>query len=145
MKGQCLCGQVRFELTGGIPGLYQCHCSLCRKQGGSASNSATLVSLEGFQWLSNTDAVQQWQKPTGFSSHFCKSCGSPVPNLLGESGYVWVPAGLFEQERDLQIVAHLFVGSRASWDTEPLRGECYQEMPSLSELVSVLRAPPESQ
>ncbi len=30
LRGQCLCGQVVFEVTGEIPPLYQCHCSLCR-------------------------------------------------------------------------------------------------------------------
>ena len=30
MQGKCLCGGVRFTLSGEIPNLYQCHCSLCR-------------------------------------------------------------------------------------------------------------------
>lgn len=36
LHGACLCGQVRFALAGGARALYQCHCSLCRKQGGIA-------------------------------------------------------------------------------------------------------------
>ena len=34
LRGSCLCGRVRFEVTAPFPKLYQCHCSLCRKQGG---------------------------------------------------------------------------------------------------------------
>ncbi|WP_458358993.1 GFA family protein, partial [Vibrio parahaemolyticus] len=29
MKGNCLCGEVSFELSGELPPIYQCHCSLC--------------------------------------------------------------------------------------------------------------------
>ena len=45
MQGKCLCGQVAFEILGAVPKLYQCHCSLCRKQGGSTSNTATIVAI----------------------------------------------------------------------------------------------------
>ncbi|MGL1066984.1 GFA family protein, partial [Vibrio vulnificus] len=30
LKGNCLCGEVSFELSGELPPIYQCHCSLCR-------------------------------------------------------------------------------------------------------------------
>ena len=34
IKGSCLCGAVRFELTGKPLSLSYCHCSRCRKQAG---------------------------------------------------------------------------------------------------------------
>jgi len=30
MPGKYLCEEVAFELTGTLPNIYQCHCSLCR-------------------------------------------------------------------------------------------------------------------
>ncbi|PRY63410.1 hypothetical protein B0H98_1085 [Vreelandella songnenensis] len=44
MTGECLCGEVKFEIDGKLPNLYQCHCSLCRKTTGSTANAATFVS-----------------------------------------------------------------------------------------------------
>ena len=35
--GGCLCGVVRFEITGGIDDIVYCHCSRCRKAQGSAN------------------------------------------------------------------------------------------------------------
>jgi hypothetical protein len=58
-------------------------------------------------------------KPTGFRSDFCGLCGSPVPNQLRSSSLVWVPAGLLEGGDMLEVGAHLFLGSRASWDQLP--------------------------
>ncbi|WP_446685632.1 GFA family protein [Marinobacter arenosus] len=43
MKGECLCGNVKFEIEEEIRNLYQCHCSLCRKATGAAANAATFV------------------------------------------------------------------------------------------------------
>lgn len=38
MKGECLCGNVKFEIEEEIRNFYQCHCSLCRKVTGAAES-----------------------------------------------------------------------------------------------------------
>jgi len=73
MKGKCNCSKVSFAVNSEVVGLYQCHCKLCQRQSGSTSNTATLV--------------------LGFSSHFCKICGSPVPNRLRDTHFYWIPMG----------------------------------------------------
>lgn len=140
MRGKCLCGLVEFELVGSIPYFYQCHCSLCRKQGGSSSNTATIVGSEQFRWLTGQGHISSWVKDTGFRSDFCSKCGSPVPNPLGSTPYYWVPAGLLDENGPLTIAAHLFVGSRASWDVAALAGKQYETMPGLFELLRLLRS-----
>lgn len=140
MRGQCLCGQIEFEIGGAIPKLYQCHCSLCRKQGGSASNTATIVAARNFRWLAGEEHISSWAKETGFRSHFCSMCGSPVPNPLRNTPYFWVPAGLLGEDAELEVVAHLHVGSKAPWDTIALPGIQYETMPELSEFLEFLHS-----
>lgn len=135
MRGKCLCGMVEFEIVGVVPKLYQCHCSLCRKQGGASSNTAAIVANENFTWLRGQDHISSWVKDTGFRSDFCSNCGSPVPNLLRNKPYYWVPAGLLEGDVPLQVSAHFFVGSKASWDVIASPGTQYETMPELSELL----------
>ncbi len=36
LSGSCLCGGVKYEVSGGIQTVTNCHCSLCRKMSGSA-------------------------------------------------------------------------------------------------------------
>jgi hypothetical protein len=139
MIGKCLCGGVEFEIADTIPNLYQCHCSQCRKQGGSASNSATIVNEKQFSWKFGENLVTQFKDKTGFNSHFCSVCGSPVPNKLGDSELVWVPAGVLEDSEDLKIVVHLYVGSKAHWEKISNTGIQYEEMPSLEELNKTLQ------
>lgn len=124
MKGECLCGAVKFEIEGKLPNLYQCHCSLCRKATGSSANAATFVSQESFRWLSGQEAISSFQKPTGYRSDFCSTCGSPVPNQLRGMNLIWVPAGLLEDSFDAAVNVHLHLGSAASWERDS--GECLQ-------------------
>lgn len=140
MRGTCLCGTVEFEIAGPPPKLYQCHCSLCRKQGGSSSNTAAVVDEQRFRWISGRERVSSFAKPTGFRSDFCSSCGSPVPNPLRDTSYYWVPAGLLDGAEKLEVAVHLYVGSRASWDTAALSGAQYETMPGMLAFIRVLHA-----
>jgi hypothetical protein len=121
-----------------MPRLYQCHCSLCRKQSGSSSNTATIVGAEHFRWLAGQEHISSWVKDTGFRSDFCAKCGSPVPNPLRGTPYYWVPAGLLDGEQELDVAAHLFVGSKASWDVIAAPGEKFEAAPKLLQLISLL-------
>ncbi len=140
MHGHCLCEQIKFEIVGECFKLYQCHCSLCRRQGGSLSNTATIVSEEKFRWLEGTDHISSWVKASGFRSDFCSICGSPVPNPLRKLPYVWVPAGLLKGDGALEIVAHLCVASKATWDSTPFQVACYDELPDFPDFISLLQA-----
>ncbi|GAA0684576.1 GFA family protein [Marinobacterium maritimum] len=138
MEGQCLCGQVKFELTGNRFNLYQCHCSLCRKQGGAGANAATLVPDDHFQWRAGEELIRTYTRDTGFRSDFCSCCGSPVPNPLRGTGLYWVPAGLLDGELDGEIVAHLHTDSKANWEVLPAGGAHFGHMPDLARVMALL-------
>ena len=139
MQGKCLCGGVRFALSGQLPNLYQCHCSLCRKVSGSSSNAAFKVELEQFSWSAGEELIREYQTDSGFKSHFCSRCGSPLPNLTANDSAWWVPVGLLEHGEGLEVGAHLFVGSKAPWDVIPDSGKHFDEMPGFEELNLLLR------
>lgn len=129
MQGSCNCGKVSFDIADDIAGLYQCHCKLCQKQSGSTSNTATIIKQSDFTWLSGVDSITQWQKDSGFTSHFCSQCGCPVPNKLRETEYYWVPMGLVENF-DAKVIAHVCCSSKADWDTLPLGAIKYNGFPA---------------
>jgi hypothetical protein len=140
LAGSCLCGEVRFAVSGPFPKLYQCHCSLCRKQGGSVSNTGLIVAADKFRWLGGEARIGQWQRSTGFRSHFCQDCGSTVPNMLRNTGYVWVPAGALDDDGPLEISAQLFLGSKMRCDRPRSDGLQYEKAPDLKELIAILHA-----
>ena len=139
MQGKCLCGAVKFELAGDLPNLYQCHCSLCRKVSGSSANAALRIAAEQFSWIAGADRIREYATASGFKSHFCHTCGSPVPNLTSNEHAYWIPAGLLEEDDELQLGAHLYLASRAGWDVAADVGEAFDEMPDAEALDSLLR------
>ncbi|SIP90286.1 GFA family protein [Marinobacterium stanieri] len=138
LKGECNCGAVQFSIQGPLPGLYQCHCSLCQKQSGTASNAGTLVECEYFRWESGAEFIKQWQKPSGFSSHFCRECGSPVPNRFKD--YMWVPVGLMSGITT-PVVAHICVEDTPAWDQPQDTSRSYPGMPDdIDEFLQFLKS-----
>ncbi len=146
LRGSCLCGRVRFEVLAPYPKLYQCHCSLCRKQGGSVSNTGLIVATDKFRWLAGEVDVAKWQRSTGFRSHFCGRCGSTAPNPLRDTGYIWVPAGALDDAGTLEIAAQLFLASKLEWDQPRSDGLQHDTAPALTELIAILHGrSPEAQ
>lgn len=139
--GACLCGTIVFEVSDAPRHIYQCHCSLCRRQGGAAGNAGMIVYHRQVRWISGHDRVSTYRKSSGFRADFCSACGSPVPNPIGDSPYTWVPVGLLDSSEGLTIALHLFMGSKAAWDPTPTAGTLHDTMPSLQTLLAVLHAP----
>lgn len=139
MHGHCLCGDVRFELRGKLPRLYQCHCSMCRRVSGSSANAALIVAREQLAWVAGEELIERYATDSGWQSHFCRRCGSPLPNPSRGGSAWWVPVGLLEDSPELELGAHLYVASKANWDRVAEVGLHYDEMPGRDELDRLLR------
>ena len=111
---------------------------LCRKQGGTSSSLAIIVEARNFSWVTGREHISSYVRPTGFRSDFCAKCGSPVPNPLRTTAYYWVPAGLLDDLETLETGAHLFTGSKASWEIIPSDAPHFETVPKLSQLVELL-------
>ena len=142
VRGSCLCGDVAYEVDGPFPKLYQCHCTLCRKQGGSVSNTGLIVSAVKFRWRSGEEGIGKWQRLSGFRSWFCERCGSTLPNPLRDTGYVWVPAGTLDDEGSFEVSAQLFLDSKMSCDLPRPDGLQHGTAPALTELIALLHGIP---
>ncbi|HME71859.1 MAG TPA: GFA family protein [Myxococcota bacterium] len=116
VHGSCLCGGIRFEYARAVSEIYLCHCSLCRKNSGAASNAVVVVPEDTFNWLSGDELRQVYTKPTGWSATFCRTCGSPVPARMRGATAYGVPAGLLDDDPGARIGCHILVGSKAPWD-----------------------------
>ncbi|BBI62572.1 hypothetical protein HSBAA_38780 [Vreelandella sulfidaeris] len=72
MKGECLCGEVAFEIEGELPNIYQCHCSLCRKATGSTANAATFVEEQNFRWLFGQSHIRSFKSQQAIEVTFAR-------------------------------------------------------------------------
>jgi hypothetical protein len=127
VQGACLCGEVRYEITGPIGVMSHCHCSMCRKHHGTPFATTVSVPIGSFRWLGGQQSVTLYRSsPFGLRS-FCGTCGSVTPIVDSQMGLALCPAGNLEGQLDAPSQAHLFVGSKAAWhaitDALPQHGE----------------------
>ncbi len=61
-----------------------------------------------------------------------------MPNRLQDTEYFWIPAGLLEDTREMQIEAHLFMRSRASWEEASSNAETHHEFPGIEAHIAFL-------
>lgn len=49
IHGSCLCGGIKYRITGPLTGARNCHCSMCRKAQGAAFRSRASVKAADFE------------------------------------------------------------------------------------------------
>src|SRR5207253_5999121 len=70
--GRCLCGRVRFELTGPPVAAGYCHCTRCQRRTGTAASAQARIAGGTFRLLQGQDSVKAWRHPDGgFEKCFC--------------------------------------------------------------------------
>src|SRR4029453_10840884 len=77
--GSCLCGGVRYRLTGPFVRAGHCHCSRCRKHSGTAVLTQGRVRGEDFH-LERGETLVRVYRPEGGGAvkAFCSVCGSSL-------------------------------------------------------------------
>jgi hypothetical protein len=116
-SGGCLCGSVRYEISGPIRSIVYCHCSMCRRAQGSAFATNGIVEEGSFRILAGTDSLTGYESSPGQTRYFCRVCGSPIFSRNdARPGQVRVRVGTIESDIAERPGAHIFVGSKANWE-----------------------------
>lgn len=115
-KGSCLCGEVKFEISGSIDNIVYCHCSQCRKVQGSAFATNGVVHKDKFKFISGDELLSSYESSPGKVKYFCRICGSPIMSLnASEPNSVRIRLGTIDGEINEYPKCHIFVGSKANW------------------------------
>ncbi len=104
--GSCLCGAVRYEVTGPMRDVVACHCNQCRKTSGhhfAATNVKTadfrLTEDRGLKWYRSSDVAQRG---------FCVECGANILWKRDAAENISITAGTLDGETGLKMVRHIF-------------------------------------
>jgi hypothetical protein len=109
---------VHFEVEGGFDRFYLCHCEHCRKGTGSA-HAANLFSFSSrLEWTGGQELITRFDLPsTRHTRSFCSICGSALPSVQMNGTLLVVPAGSLDTDVGVRPDAHIFMSSRAAWDS----------------------------
>jgi hypothetical protein len=116
LKGSCLCGGVRYEVTGPFELMAYCHCVQCRKASGADFATNATVDAENFNLLAGEELLGKFESSPGNFRVFCSGCGSPVMKQIGDTpNKVRLRLGLLDDDLNQEPVVHVFVSQKQPW------------------------------
>ena len=116
LSGGCLCGRVKYQITGELFMAAYCHCSVCRKAHGSAFRPRSLVWAKDFTWVQGKDSVSDYASSPGAHRTFCRNCGSPLIAFSDQYPTIFnLPLGTLDDDPGIRAEAHWHVASKAPW------------------------------
>ncbi len=117
-SGECICGEIKYEVDGELRDARSCHCSRCRKAFSAQASAYALVEPAGFKWTCGKEQISTYNGGDGFGLQFCSKCGSTLCGLL--DGVIHgVSLGCVNGNPDVEIARHIYVGSKACWEVMP--------------------------
>lgn len=116
-KGSCLCGAIKVELLGSISSIIHCHCSLCRKNSGTAYATNGFVNANEFRVIDPDNKLSFFAFKKGKHRHFCSVCASPVfSSNVDNPTKLRVRLGILDTDIEERPISHNFFSSKANWD-----------------------------
>ena len=129
LRGSCLCGGVRYEISGALSYALNCHCSMCRKAHGAAFRSRARVKADDFRWTQGAEQVTYYESSPGNHRGFCSVCGSPLLSRFDhDARFYGLPLGALDDDPGLKPGFHVFVAHKAPWY------DITDELPQFAEL-----------
>jgi hypothetical protein len=123
--GSCLCGAVRYRITGVLRDVVVCHCAMCRKTHGhigaytaTPRSALQLTESRGLRWYASSAIARRG---------FCGDCGSTLFWEPAAKEYISVAAGTLDSPTGLATVLQIHVASAGDYyavdDSIPSRGD----------------------
>ncbi|MBE7638450.1 GFA family protein [Sneathiella sp. P13V-1] len=115
ITGSCLCGTIKFEITGEPSSLSYCHCSRCRKAAGVFSavligKADDLHISQGAEQIAKINPGPDWKH----ERCFCPHCGTSLGDLTIGDIYV-VAASALDDDPKIRPMAHIHTASKPDW------------------------------
>jgi hypothetical protein len=116
VDGQCLCGKVRFEVSGNLGDVRLCYCELCRRANGTAFSANVRVPITSYKLLGGRELIREYESSPGAFRAFCSICGSPVfARVTSDPATIRVRLGTLAQSAEATVTAHVWVRSKPGW------------------------------
>ena len=115
-KGSCMCGAVRYEVTGRSSRVLHCHCQSCRSHTGASM--ATLAVFKAEQVTFSGEDRKPYESVPGVHRAFCANCGTSLTweTVFGDEGPLCaIHISTFEDPEALAPTGHSFYTERISW------------------------------
>ena len=113
ISGSCLCGKVKYEISGEVGDIVHCHCQTCRKAHGSAFSSVAAVNDNEF-CLTGADSLGCFESSPGKKRYFCSNCGTQVYAKRDGTRHIVLRLGSLDDDPKSMEKNHIWVSQKAT-------------------------------
>jgi len=121
-EGGCLCGKLRYSVTGDPIAVVVCHCGQCQKQSSSAFGMTMLVKRSAFKWLAGEPRAVDMVADSGNAKRglFCGDCGSRIRNESDTRPDTYnVKPGTLDDRSWFEPIVHVWTSTKQPWTVIP--------------------------
>jgi hypothetical protein len=120
LRGGCLCGGVRFEVTEPLVSSSYCHCTRCQRRTGTAASPQARVAPGSLVITQGEELVRAYEPGDGWAKLFCSNCGSSLFSRNPDDPLVMsVRLGAFDGDPGIRPQHRQFVAYAAPWEPIP--------------------------
>ena len=112
--GGCLCGSIRYRLSGEPSSVTHCHCAMCRRASGAPVSTWITLAKTDFAFTQGEPAV--YRSSDQGERSFCADCGSPLTFRSSRwPDDVDVTLGSLDRPGSFPPDHEIWTSSRLSW------------------------------
>ena len=119
ITGQCLCGEIKYELLNPPAMTGVCHCKNCQRQAGSAFSTLAGVAKSDFSLTSGTMKLYEdgdTDSGNTVKRFFCGDCGSPIYSALPDSpDMVFLKTGTMNDTTGFTPQFNVWCSTKQNW------------------------------
>jgi hypothetical protein len=117
VEGGCLCGDVRYKITGDAVMQFFCYCSDCQTVSGAAGYAVYGIPIGSVQVTKGTSVKFDREADSGRinSRHFCGVCGTRLWAQLDELGLASINALTLDDKTLFIPTQNHLPGSAPNW------------------------------
>jgi hypothetical protein len=118
MTGQCMCGQIKYEVSGPTVGIVNCHCKDCQRLHGNY-NPLIVADKVNLNITQGEDLLKEFKSSDDAHRLFCSNCGSQLFKRQINGPKVMISVGNIENPIEYPVIKNIFTESAGFYYTIP--------------------------
>ena len=115
-EGGCLCGAIRYRITGEPVATTLCHCRTCRRASGAPTVAWAVFRSGDVVFVAG--APTRFRSSPGIARTFCGKCGTPLTyQRESATGTIDITTATLDDPDKFAPACEIWIAHKISWET----------------------------